>query len=147
MFYQSFCGYGRIHLQQRIDDAEQCRLLIKDLQGQIQLAYAAEIQDQEVLQQDYIRRVLQLRKVNCSSMCFRLVFLGIVLLCIVLFPCTGSHILLEGARRSCVLLFVGASVLLQPAGGSDHRRSQTHCLIGAEVSIMNIGPAASFTGF
>lgn len=54
----------RIHLEQRIEDEEQCALLIKDLQDQIQQTHSAEIQDEEVLQQDYIRRVLQLRKVT-----------------------------------------------------------------------------------
>ncbi|XP_029906861.1 nondiscriminating glutamyl-tRNA synthetase EARS2, mitochondrial [Myripristis murdjan] len=60
--------FNRIHLQQRIEDKEQCHLLVKDLQGQIQLAYTAEIQDKEVLQEDYISRVLHLRKGHISSL-------------------------------------------------------------------------------
>ncbi|KAK2817327.1 hypothetical protein Q5P01_025518 [Channa striata] len=60
--------FNRIHLQQRIEDEERCRLLIKDLQGQIHQAYAAEIQGKEVLHEDYIRRVLQLRKGHISSL-------------------------------------------------------------------------------
>lgn len=56
--------WGRIHLQHRIEDEEQCRLLIKDLQEQIQQAFIAEIQGRDVLHEDYIRRVLHLRKVN-----------------------------------------------------------------------------------
>lgn len=58
--------FNRIHLLKRIEDEEQCCLLIKDLQGQIQQAFAEEIQDTEVLQEDYIRRVLHLRKGHVS---------------------------------------------------------------------------------
>ncbi|KAI3352519.1 hypothetical protein L3Q82_005465 [Scortum barcoo] len=54
--------FNRIHLQRRIEDEAECRVLIKDLQGQIQQAYTAEIQDKDVLQEDYIKRVLHLRK-------------------------------------------------------------------------------------
>lgn len=43
-------------------------MLINDLRGQIQKAYTAEIQDQEVLHEDYIRRVLHLRKGHISSL-------------------------------------------------------------------------------
>ncbi|XP_071783828.1 nondiscriminating glutamyl-tRNA synthetase EARS2, mitochondrial [Centroberyx gerrardi] len=60
--------FNRIHLQQRIEDKEQCHLLVKDLQGQIQQTYTAEIQDEEVLHEDYITRVLQLRKGHISSL-------------------------------------------------------------------------------
>ncbi|XP_044043938.1 probable glutamate--tRNA ligase, mitochondrial isoform X1 [Siniperca chuatsi] len=59
--------FNRIHLQHRIEDEEQCHLLIKDLQEQIQQIYTAEIQDKEVLHEDYIRRVLHLRKGHISS--------------------------------------------------------------------------------
>ena len=58
----------RIHLQQRIEDEKQCRILIKELQDQIQRAYPAEIQDKDVLHEDYIRRVLQLRKVFTAAL-------------------------------------------------------------------------------
>lgn len=58
------CVCGRIHLQHRIEDEEKCQLLIKELQGQIQQAYAANIQDKEVLHEHYVRRVLHLRKVS-----------------------------------------------------------------------------------
>ncbi|XP_022073872.2 probable glutamate--tRNA ligase, mitochondrial [Acanthochromis polyacanthus] len=60
--------FNRIHLQQRIEDEEQCRLLVKDLQGQIQEVHTTEIQDKEVLHEDYIRRVLHLRKGHISSL-------------------------------------------------------------------------------
>ncbi|XP_071361145.1 nondiscriminating glutamyl-tRNA synthetase EARS2, mitochondrial [Trachinotus anak] len=60
--------FNRIHLEQRIEDEEQCILLIKDLQEQIQQAYTAELQDEDVLHEDYIRRVLQLRKGHISSL-------------------------------------------------------------------------------
>ncbi|XP_041640252.1 probable glutamate--tRNA ligase, mitochondrial [Cheilinus undulatus] len=58
--------FNKIHLQQRIEDDKQCSLLIKDLQGQIQQTFAEEIQDKEVLQEDYIRRVLHFRKGHIS---------------------------------------------------------------------------------
>ncbi|XP_062290548.1 probable glutamate--tRNA ligase, mitochondrial [Scomber scombrus] len=60
--------FNKIHLEQRIEDEEQCRLLINDLQGQIRQTYTAEIQDQEVLHEDYIRRVLHLRKGHISAL-------------------------------------------------------------------------------
>lgn len=60
--------FNRIHLQQRIEDEELCHSLIKDLQGQVQQAYTAEIEDKEVLHEDYIRRVLHLRKGHISSL-------------------------------------------------------------------------------
>lgn len=58
------CCRNRIHLQRRIEDEEKCSSLIKALQEQIQQVYTAEIQDEEVLRDDYIRRVLRLRKVT-----------------------------------------------------------------------------------
>ncbi|KAF7662362.1 hypothetical protein LDENG_00237350 [Lucifuga dentata] len=60
--------FNRIHLQQRIEDEEQCDLLVKHLQHQIQQVHAAEIQDKEVLHEDYIRRVLHLRKGHITSL-------------------------------------------------------------------------------
>lgn len=58
--------WGRIHLQHRIENEEQCRWLIRDLQGQIQQTFTSDIQDDGVLQEHYIKRVLQLRKVNIT---------------------------------------------------------------------------------
>lgn len=60
--------FNRIHLQHRIEDEVQCGLLIKELQGEIQQAYTAEIQNEDVLHEDYIRRVLHLRKGHISSL-------------------------------------------------------------------------------
>lgn len=60
--------WGRIHLQHRIENEEQCRSLIRDLQGQIQQTFTADIQDDGVLQEHYIKRVLQLRKVNITTL-------------------------------------------------------------------------------
>ncbi|XP_077462173.1 nondiscriminating glutamyl-tRNA synthetase EARS2, mitochondrial isoform X3 [Stigmatopora argus] len=57
--------FNKIHLQRRIQDEQQCASLVKDLQGQIRRAFSGEIQDEDVLQEDYIRRVLHLRRVNC----------------------------------------------------------------------------------
>ncbi|KAM8773162.1 nondiscriminating glutamyl-tRNA synthetase EARS2, mitochondrial [Acanthopagrus schlegelii] len=59
---------NRIHLKHRIEDEDQCRLLIKDLQELIKQAYPAEIQDAEILHEDYIRRMLQFRKGHISSL-------------------------------------------------------------------------------
>lgn len=39
-------------------------LLIKDLQERIRQTFTTEIQNEDVLNQDYIRRVLHLRKVT-----------------------------------------------------------------------------------
>lgn len=58
----------RIHLQHRVEDEEQCRSLIKELQGQIQQAFTTDIQDGDVLEERYIRRVLQLRKVTITKL-------------------------------------------------------------------------------
>lgn len=60
--------FNRIHLQQQIENEELCGLLIIDLRGQIQEAYKAEIQDEDVLHDNYIRRVLHLRKGHISSL-------------------------------------------------------------------------------
>ncbi|KAM9856586.1 nondiscriminating glutamyl-tRNA synthetase EARS2, mitochondrial isoform 2-T2 [Aulostomus maculatus] len=60
--------FNRIHLQQRIEEEQQCNLLIKDLQGQIQEVYTAEVLDQEVLHEGYIRRILHLRKGHISTL-------------------------------------------------------------------------------
>lgn len=59
--------WGRIHLQHHIENEEQCRSLIRDLQGQIQQTFTTDIQDDGVLQEHYIKRVLQLRKVNNNT--------------------------------------------------------------------------------
>uniref|UniRef100_A0A4W5MJF5 Glutamyl-tRNA synthetase 2, mitochondrial n=1 Tax=Hucho hucho TaxID=62062 RepID=A0A4W5MJF5_9TELE len=52
---------------QRIDDAVQRDWLVRDLQGRIQEVYGTQVQDQDVLQPDYITRVLHLRKGHISS--------------------------------------------------------------------------------
>lgn len=60
--------FNRIHLQQQIEDEEQCRLLVKDLQEQIQRAYPEELQDKEVLHENYINHILHLRKGHVCSL-------------------------------------------------------------------------------
>ncbi|RVE75888.1 hypothetical protein OJAV_G00003560 [Oryzias javanicus] len=60
--------FNRIHLQKQIENEEQCHLLVKDLREQILQAYTAEIQEREVLHEDYIKRVLQLRKGHITSL-------------------------------------------------------------------------------
>lgn len=57
----------RIHLQHRVEHEEQCQSLVRDLQGQIQQTFTTDIQDSEVLQENYIKRVLQLRKVTITT--------------------------------------------------------------------------------
>lgn len=66
-YISNVCDCFRIHLKHRIEDEDQCRVLIKDLQEQIKQAYPAEIQDEEVLHEDYIRRMLQFRKVTITA--------------------------------------------------------------------------------
>ncbi|XP_005744621.1 nondiscriminating glutamyl-tRNA synthetase EARS2, mitochondrial [Pundamilia nyererei] len=58
--------FNRLHLQQRIEDEQQCDLLIQDLREEIYQAFAEQIQDKDVLREDYIRRVLRLRKGHIS---------------------------------------------------------------------------------
>ncbi|XP_056890802.1 probable glutamate--tRNA ligase, mitochondrial isoform X1 [Takifugu flavidus] len=60
--------FNRIHLQHRIENEEQCRSLIRDLQGQIKQTFTTDIQDDGVIQEHYIKRVLQLRKGHISSL-------------------------------------------------------------------------------
>ncbi|KAM9819901.1 probable glutamate--tRNA ligase, mitochondrial [Syngnathus typhle] len=60
--------FNKIHLQDHIEDEKLCNYLIKDLQGQIREAYTSEIQDEDVLHEDYIRRVLHLRKGHISTL-------------------------------------------------------------------------------
>lgn len=60
--------FNRIHLQQQIEDEEHCDLLVKDLQEHIQKAYAEEIQAKDVLHENYITRILRLRKGHIASL-------------------------------------------------------------------------------
>lgn len=66
LIFHTFCC--RIHLQHRVEHEEQCQSLIRDLQGQIQQTFTSDIQDSEVLQEHYIKRVLQLRKVTITTL-------------------------------------------------------------------------------
>ncbi|MBN3303301.1 SYEM protein, partial [Amia calva] len=54
--------FNRIHLLQRIGDDGKCRSLVRDLQGHIEQVYGPQIEDKDVLHQEYIERILQLRK-------------------------------------------------------------------------------------
>ncbi|KAJ3615282.1 hypothetical protein NHX12_018850 [Muraenolepis orangiensis] len=60
--------FNRIHLQQRIEDEEHRDSLVKELQERIEKAYAKEIQDTGVLHENYITRILHLRKGHISSL-------------------------------------------------------------------------------
>lgn len=59
--------FNRIHLSQRIDDAERCRHLVEELREHIIQTFGPQIQEQDVLEEDYIQRVLHLRKGHISS--------------------------------------------------------------------------------
>ncbi|XP_062865834.1 nondiscriminating glutamyl-tRNA synthetase EARS2, mitochondrial isoform X2 [Trichomycterus rosablanca] len=59
--------FNRIHLQQRIEDESQCRLLVEELKNLITQTLGDQIEDQEVLQRDYIQRVLHMRKGHITS--------------------------------------------------------------------------------
>uniref|UniRef100_A0A8C5HWP7 Nondiscriminating glutamyl-tRNA synthetase EARS2, mitochondrial n=1 Tax=Gouania willdenowi TaxID=441366 RepID=A0A8C5HWP7_GOUWI len=65
---EKLAEFNRIHLQQRIDKKEQCRQLIEDLQAKIQQTYTELMQDSDVLQEDYIKRILHLRKGHICSL-------------------------------------------------------------------------------
>ncbi|XP_034044757.1 probable glutamate--tRNA ligase, mitochondrial [Thalassophryne amazonica] len=60
--------FNKIHLQQQIENQEQCSLLVKDLQQQIQQNYKEKIQDKQILHDDYIKRVLHFRKGHISTL-------------------------------------------------------------------------------
>ncbi|TTE81783.1 putative glutamate--tRNA ligase, mitochondrial [Bagarius yarrelli] len=56
-----------VHLQQRIEDDDQCRLLVDEVRNLITLTYRDQIQEQEVLDPSYILRVLHMRKCHIST--------------------------------------------------------------------------------
>lgn len=59
------CVHGfRVHLQQRIEDDHHCRLLVNEMKNLLTLTYSDQIQEQEVLDHNYILRVLHMRKVD-----------------------------------------------------------------------------------
>uniref|UniRef100_A0A3P8YYI4 Nondiscriminating glutamyl-tRNA synthetase EARS2, mitochondrial n=1 Tax=Esox lucius TaxID=8010 RepID=A0A3P8YYI4_ESOLU len=60
--------FNRIHLKQCIDDPEQRGPLVGVLQGWIQEVYGTQVQEQDVLNAEYIARVLDLRKGHISSL-------------------------------------------------------------------------------
>ncbi|XP_037399323.1 probable glutamate--tRNA ligase, mitochondrial isoform X2 [Pygocentrus nattereri] len=59
--------FNRVHLQRRIEDDALCRPLVDELKDLIAHSYGDQIEDQEVLQRDYIQRVLHFRKGHISS--------------------------------------------------------------------------------
>ncbi|XP_048870330.1 probable glutamate--tRNA ligase, mitochondrial isoform X1 [Brienomyrus brachyistius] len=54
--------FNKMHLVRRINNAAKCDSLVKDLQGHIRQAYGTQMQEEDVLHNDYIKRVLHLRK-------------------------------------------------------------------------------------
>ncbi|XP_015215506.1 nondiscriminating glutamyl-tRNA synthetase EARS2, mitochondrial [Lepisosteus oculatus] len=54
--------FNRIHLFQRISDDDKQHKLVKDLQSYLMQAYGEQIHDKDVLDSEYIERILQLRK-------------------------------------------------------------------------------------
>ncbi|XP_030636415.1 nondiscriminating glutamyl-tRNA synthetase EARS2, mitochondrial [Chanos chanos] len=59
--------FNRIHLQHRIDDEEQCCHLVDELRCYITQTFGAQIQEEDILNHDYIQQVLHLRKGHISS--------------------------------------------------------------------------------
>ncbi|XP_053085750.1 probable glutamate--tRNA ligase, mitochondrial isoform X2 [Pangasianodon hypophthalmus] len=59
--------FNRVHLQQRIEDELQSRLLVDEVRNLLTLTYRDQIQEQEVLDHNYILRVLHMRKRHISS--------------------------------------------------------------------------------
>lgn len=70
--------WGRIHLQHRIENEEQCRSLVRDLRGHIQQTFTTDIQDDGVLQEHYIKRVLQLRKVTITTLLIKFIITALI---------------------------------------------------------------------
>ncbi|KAG9349854.1 hypothetical protein JZ751_026207, partial [Albula glossodonta] len=60
--------FNRIHLMQRIEDKEKCASLVKELQVLIEEAYGPQVQESDVLHDQYIRRVLHFRKGHISRL-------------------------------------------------------------------------------
>ncbi|KAJ8245959.1 hypothetical protein GJAV_G00262160 [Gymnothorax javanicus] len=54
--------FNRVHLIQRINDEQECGLLVKDLQALVRQTYGPQVQGSDVLHSEYISRVLHLRK-------------------------------------------------------------------------------------
>ncbi|XP_058237181.1 probable glutamate--tRNA ligase, mitochondrial isoform X1 [Hemibagrus wyckioides] len=59
--------FNRVHLQQRIEDERQCRLLVDEVKNLLTLTYTDQIQEEKVLDHNYILRVLHMRKRHISS--------------------------------------------------------------------------------
>ncbi|XP_031418038.1 probable glutamate--tRNA ligase, mitochondrial [Clupea harengus] len=60
--------FNRIHLLHRIDDVERGRHLVEELREHIRQTFGPQVQEQDVLKEDYIQRVLHLRKGHISSL-------------------------------------------------------------------------------
>lgn len=58
-----FCLLCRIHLVQQIGDERLRRKLVTELQTKVEQVYGDRLVDREVLEKDYVERVLLLRKV------------------------------------------------------------------------------------
>lgn len=59
--------FNRIHLQRRVEDPQLCSSLVCELQTQLLQQYSELDDDQDVLQSNYIKRVLHHRKGHISS--------------------------------------------------------------------------------
>ncbi|KAM9454931.1 nondiscriminating glutamyl-tRNA synthetase EARS2, mitochondrial isoform 2-T2 [Clarias gariepinus] len=59
--------FNRVHLQQHIEDEPQCRLLVDQVQNLLTLTYREQMEEQGVLDHDYITRILHMRKRHISS--------------------------------------------------------------------------------
>lgn len=59
--------FNRVHLQRRVEDPQLCSSLVSEIQTQLLQQHSELNLDQEVLQEDYITRVLHHRKGHISS--------------------------------------------------------------------------------
>ncbi|XP_022519645.2 probable glutamate--tRNA ligase, mitochondrial isoform X1 [Astyanax mexicanus] len=59
--------FNRVHLQHRLEDEVLCRPLVEELRDLISQCFRDQIEDQDLLQKDYLHRILQLRKGHISS--------------------------------------------------------------------------------
>ncbi|XP_026102782.1 probable glutamate--tRNA ligase, mitochondrial isoform X1 [Carassius auratus] len=60
--------FNRVHLQHRIEDEEQCAVLLDELRQQVLHTHGSRISDRSVLETHYMQRVLQLRKGHICSL-------------------------------------------------------------------------------
>nr|XP_006013426.1 PREDICTED: probable glutamate--tRNA ligase, mitochondrial isoform X2 [Latimeria chalumnae] len=60
--------FNRVHLIRRIENDHQRQMLVKELQTQVEEVYGEKLQDRDMLQKEYVERVLLLRKGHISHL-------------------------------------------------------------------------------